>query len=68
MSRFLPTAHDPNVHREEVLTLARTTSQQYGVSRVSSLTASESNGKAAVDMPRRKHFVFTDPVAFRYEV
>lgn len=69
MSRFLPHGHDPNVHKEEVITLARTTSQQQGIPKVNGFASPTSNGTttAAADAPRRKHFVFTDPVAFRYD-
>jgi len=68
MSRFLPHGHDPNVHKEEVLTLARTNSQQQGILKANGYASPTGNGKATTNAPRRKHFVFTDPVAFRYEV
>jgi len=67
MSRFLPHGHDPNVHKEEVLTLARTTSQQHSIAKVNG-HASPTSDARATNTPRRKHFVFADPVAFRYEV
>lgn len=66
MSRFLPQGHDPNVHKEEVLTLARTTSLQHGQPKVNGYASPGINDKAAANTPQRKHFVFTDPVAFRY--
>jgi hypothetical protein len=68
-SRFsFPHAYDPQMHRDEMVTLSRTTSPQNGTHKV--------NGKptllpamtttAAPQAPKRRHFVFADPVAFRY--
>lgn len=77
-----PTAYDPHMHREEVITLARTTSKQQknagnkGNGDAKSNTTSPKSGMASVTptsatkvtavAPRRQKFVFADPVAFRY--
>ncbi|CZR55348.1 related to SIN3 protein-binding protein STB2 [Phialocephala subalpina] len=64
-SRFVfPHAYDPHMHREEVLTLSRTTSQQNGINKVNGKSLSPSPMTAPA--PRRRHFAFADPVAFRY--
>lgn len=76
-SRFqlsFPQGHDPNMHKEEMLTLARTTSQHQGSSKGKvqgqgngNTSNMASTSKPAIPPPvRRKNFVFTDPVAFRY--
>ncbi|KAF8852196.1 hypothetical protein BDZ45DRAFT_115985 [Acephala macrosclerotiorum] len=70
-SRFVfPHAYDPHMHREEVLTLSRTTSQQNGINKVNGKSLSPSPmtapaAKSSHPAPRRRHFVFADPVAFR---
>ena len=71
-SRFaFPHAYDPQMHREENLTLSRSSSQKNGANR---LNGSPSQPGSATDtskvngshMVQRRHFVFADPVAFRY--
>lgn len=83
-SRFsfanFPVAYDPQMRREDAVTLARTASQQNGIPKVtgkekekpSKVTpamahAAPSNAslKQSPEAPKRKHFVFADPVAFR---
>ncbi|KAL2063724.1 hypothetical protein VTL71DRAFT_5529 [Oculimacula yallundae] len=76
-SRFsFPNVYDPQMHREEVLTLSRTTSQQ----KARTLANTNANGTPGSPMTRhppssnrnpphsilRRNIVFTDPVAFRY--
>lgn len=71
-----PHAYDPQMHREDILTLSRTTSQQNATSNVNG-TAKPSLAPApamtskppAKDTPaslQRRHYVFADPVAFRW--
>jgi len=80
-SRFVfPHAYDPHMYREEVVTLARTTSQQNAVSKANggpkpnstspkpamASPSPVSTTKSAPKSPQRRKFVFADPVAFRY--
>ena len=71
-SRFaFPHAYDPQMHREEALTLSRSVSQRNGTNMPnvtssqpgSTMEASKVNGYHTA---QRGHFVFADPVAFRY--
>ena len=75
------------MHREEVVTLARTTSQQNAANKAngglkSNTTSTNASPqpptmsphttshaaplKSIPQSPQRRHFVFADPVAFRY--
>ncbi|RDW87649.1 hypothetical protein BP5796_03343 [Coleophoma crateriformis] len=77
-SRFgFPHAYEPHMHREELVTLSRTASQQAGSPKINSnaprsqptMTQSKQlsqSTQAAQSSPQRRHYVFTDPVAFRY--
>jgi len=71
-SRFnFPTAYDPQIHREETLTLARTTSQKNGIPKVSGSTSNTPSmdstaPKGRAGSTQHRSFVFTDPVAFKY--
>ena len=75
-----PVAYDPQMHREEVLTLSRTTSLQNPIpkgngngngnaSKPSLAPApamtSKPQAKDSSPAPQRRHYVFADPVAFR---
>ena len=75
-----PVAYDPQMHREEVLTLSRTTSLQNSIpkgngngngnaSKPSLAPApamtSKPQAKDSSLAPQRRHYVFADPVAFR---
>jgi hypothetical protein len=74
-----PVAYDPQMHREDVLTLSRTTSSQNAITKVNG-NASQLALAPAPAMtskpqtkdsppppppPQRRHYVFADPVAFR---
>jgi len=72
-----PTAYDPQMHREEGLTLSRTTSQQNAIHKVNGNSAKPSLApspamtskpfvKDTPPSPQRRHYVFADPVAFRW--
>ncbi len=66
-----PSAYGPQMHREELVTLSRTISQQSTTNKLNGTTLSPS-AMSAHPAPRhghshqRKNFVFTDPVAFRH--
>jgi hypothetical protein len=71
-----PTAYDPQMHREEVLTLSRTISQQNATHKVNGNSAKPSLAPSPTmtspsvrdtpSSPQRRHYVFADPVAFRW--
>lgn len=84
-SRFaLPNAYDPHMYREDVVTLARTTSMQNAASKnkvdgklidntanpnTAMASASPASAtKPSPTSPQRRNFVFADPVAFRYVI
>jgi len=59
------------MHREESLTLARTTSQKNGVPTLSGSTSKKpsmdfSAPQGTARSTKHRNFVFTDPVAFKY--
>ncbi|KAF4624410.1 hypothetical protein G7Y89_g13761 [Cudoniella acicularis] len=71
ISRF-PQAYDPQMYQEDRLTLSRTVSHQNAGSKSngkvapSTMTTEQPSANRVSHTPQRKHFVFTDPVAFRY--
>jgi hypothetical protein len=76
-SRFVfPTALDPHMRREELVTLSRTASQN-AVPRIngkpvslspSAMPANSTTKGSQLPQPQRRHFVFADPVAFRHVI
>jgi hypothetical protein len=73
-----PVAYDPQMHREEVLTLSRMTSLQNSIPKSNDngnaskpslapapAMTSKSQAKDSPPAPQRRHYVFADPVAFR---
>jgi len=69
----IPQAYDPQMHREDQVSLSRTTTMQSTRPKArQSTTASTFNmlspaaSKDGVGNHQRRHFVFADPVAFRY--
>ncbi|KAE9368837.1 hypothetical protein N431DRAFT_428595 [Stipitochalara longipes BDJ] len=72
-----PAAYDPQMHREDILTLSRTTSLQNAIPAVNGNASkpslapapamtSKPPAKDSPPAPQRRHYVFADPVAFRY--
>ncbi|KAH7403161.1 hypothetical protein BKA64DRAFT_598157 [Cadophora sp. MPI-SDFR-AT-0126] len=67
-----PNVYDPQMHREEVLTLSRTTSQQATRTLTNGTTGSPMTRHAPASARKpphtlqRRNIVFPDPVAFRY--
>lgn len=73
-----PNVYDPHMHREEIISLARRASQQQqqqhngnGINNVNgspsqSTAMTRPADKPSQPAPRRRHFVFADPVAFRF--
>ncbi|CAG8980808.1 hypothetical protein HYALB_00003734 [Hymenoscyphus albidus] len=67
----LPLGYDPQMHHEDRLTLSRTTSQNKPISKANgggspAMSDPASPANSTPKSPLMKHFVFTDPVAFRY--
>ena len=69
----MPQAYDPQMYREDQVTLSRTATMQSSRPKARhSSTASTFNipslttSKEAIQHHQRRHFVFADPVAFRY--
>ncbi|KAG9235435.1 hypothetical protein BJ875DRAFT_459168 [Amylocarpus encephaloides] len=66
----LPLGYDPQMYHEDRLTLSRTTSLQQvdgrAKSQESAAMADHSVARSAAHSTPRKHYVFPDPVAFRY--
>lgn len=71
-----PVAYDPQMHREEILTLSRTTSLQNSIPKSNGNASkpslapapamtSKPQAKDSTPAPQRRHYVFADPVAFR---
>jgi hypothetical protein len=72
-----PGAYDPQMHREDILTLSRTTSLQNAIPKVNGNASkpslapapamtSKPHAKDSPPAPQRRHYVFADPVAFRW--
>lgn len=74
MSRFpFPTAYDPQMYKEDALTLLRTTSQRNAANASNGGSPSMAPKPAPAPLskpsgPQRRHYVFADPVAFRYDL
>lgn len=58
----IPHAYDPNMNREDLLTLSRTTSHSYKSGLTSQAKPNHGNKSEHAKQP----YVFADPVAFRY--
>lgn len=73
----LPHAYDPNMNREDLLTLSRTTSHSYQNGATSQAKSNgnangNANGNGGTPAGRKSDhakqpYVFADPVAFRHE-
>ncbi|KAG9243315.1 hypothetical protein BJ878DRAFT_124617 [Calycina marina] len=68
-----PSAYGLNIHREEALTLERTTSQKGAIPKALKAVPSNIYSAREADAPQRKlasmqhcRFVFADPIAFRF--
>ncbi|TAQ90770.1 hypothetical protein B7494_g912 [Chlorociboria aeruginascens] len=73
-SRFtFPHAYDAHMHREEILTLSRVASQKSvptpdsNTPQVMATPTNISKNSKPQKTPQRRHFVFADPVAFRWD-
>lgn len=63
-----PQGYDPHMRKEEMVTLSRLSSQQNAIPRANGSPSTMQTIDHKASQPRRRHFVFADPVAFRYGV
>lgn len=63
-----PQGYDPHMRKEEMVTLSRLSSQQNATLRANGSPSTMQTSVPKASQPRRRHFVFADPVAFRYAV
>lgn len=61
-----PQGYDPHMRKEEMVTLSRLSSQQNAIPRANGSPSTMQTIDHKASQPRRRHFVFADPVAFRY--